>query len=117
MAGCPLRPLTRPVSAAGCWLHGCSSFTAGGACGPAIRVPVLGVETVSVPPPLPRSPVFAQGLQWPHSMGSSLAAATMEKVGWVRQESVSSHTLHAPIQSSGYSVVLALNVIVHIAHR
>lgn len=60
-AGCPLRPLTRPVSATGCWLHGCSSFTAGGACGPATRVPVLGAEPVSAPPPPPRSPVFAQG--------------------------------------------------------
>lgn len=60
VAGYPLCPLTRPISAAGCWLHGCSSFTTGGACGPATRVPVLGAETSSAPPPPPRSPVFAQ---------------------------------------------------------
>lgn len=82
MAGCPLRLLTRPVSAAGCWLHGCSSFTAGGTCGPATRVPVLGAEAVFAPPPL-QVPVFAQGTAVAPFYGTSLAAATMEKVGWV----------------------------------
>lgn len=73
-----------------------------------------------VPSPSLRHPLLPgllsllRALQWPHA---SLAAATMEKVGWVRQESISSHTLHASIQSSGYSVVLALNVTVHITHR
>lgn len=87
VARCPLR---RPVSAEGCWLHGCSSFTAGGACDPATRVPVLGAEAVSAPPPHThtRSPVVAQGT----AVDTSLAAATVEKVGWVRQESGSSHT-------------------------